>query len=248
MNKLRFADKMRDMQQSSDFRLPENSYIILQLDGKAFHTWTRGLKVPFDSRFVDGMNEVALKVASTVSNIRFGYVQSDEINLVMTDLGSERTQPYHANRVQKIVSTSAGLASAVMSRLFPDKDFAVFDARMFVAPTVEDVTDWFNWRQTDAIKNSVRAVGYARFSHKDLMGKNTQEVREMLAELGDPWEAYSDGEKFGRMIVREEEVRNRTFVNKRTGLEETVEFVSNDWVAKPAQLFKTSDVITSRLP
>lgn len=238
---------MRTMQQSSDIRLPEKSYIILQLDGKAFHTWTKGLALPFDESFVEAMNNVAMALVSNISNVKFAYVQSDEISLVMTDLGSDKTQTYHGNRVQKIVSTSAGLASAVMTRCFPNKNYAIFDARMFVAPSMEAVNDWFTWRQADAVKNSVRAVGYSQFSAKQLMHKNTQVVKQMLQDCGIPWELYDLGLRQGRIVTRHEVEKTVTFTHRKTKIVETKTFMTQEWFAEAAPIFNETSFVASQL-
>jgi tRNA(His) 5'-end guanylyltransferase len=248
MDQRSFADRMREMQMSSSTVLPARSYTILQLDGKAFHTWTKGLETPFDVKFINGMNKVTEILASKISGVKFAYVQSDEISLLLTDFDTPETQPFYGNRVQKIVSTSAGLASAILSREFPDKDFAVFDARLFTAPDKEAVIDWFNWRQADAMKNSVRAVAHARFSHKQLNQKNTLDVREMLREFGDPWEDYSDGERNGRLIVKRSFEDSRTFFHKKEGREKTVHFTATRWVSEDAPVFRETQVLQELTP
>lgn len=248
MDKETFANRMRSMQQSSDSRLPENGYSILQLDGKAFHTWTKGLDIPFDAKFVRSMDEVAALLAQKISNVKFAYVQSDEISLLLTDFENEGTQPHYANRIQKVVSTSAGLASAYMTRAFPEKPFAVFDARFFSAPDKELVKDWFVWRQADGIKNSVRAVGYARFTSKELEHKNTKDVREMLAEAGDPWEAYDAGLQRGRVITRVSEPKTVTYTHKKTNEPHTGVFDSFSWKASASDEFRETDWLDNAIP
>lgn len=248
MDNKSFADKMREMQMSSSTVLPSHSYLILQLDGRAFHTWTRGLKRPFDDEFIDGMDKVATVLAKEISGIKFGYVQSDEINFLITDWDTPDTQSYYGNRVQKIVSTSAGLASAVLSGLFPNKGYAVFDSRLFVAPTKESVVDWFHWRQTDAIKNSVRAVANNRFSHKALTGVSTPEAKVMLTEIGDSWENYSDGEKNGRLVFKEPYTETKTFFHKKEKQEKKILIEGTRWVTSGVKPFKETSVLEDLIP
>jgi tRNA(His) 5'-end guanylyltransferase len=248
MNNETFAKRMRSMQQSSDFRLPKKNYTILQLDGKAFRTWTKGLDTPFDTKFVEAMDGLAELLTEKIPNVKLAYVQSDEVNLVLTDFENENSEPYYSNRIQKVVSTSAGLASAYMTRAFPDKPFAVFDARFWVAPDKESVKDWFVWRQADGMKNSVRAVGYARFSSKQLMNKNTKDVCEMLAELGDPWEAYDEGLQRGRVVTRVAETKTTTFTHGRSGEKKTLNYKSASWKASAAELFRDGDFLDSVIP
>ena len=209
-----FEDRMRDMQMSSETSVPLNSYTVLQLDGKAFHTFTRGMNKPFDERFMDAMDTVLLELCKQIGNVKFGFVQSDEISLLLTDFDTPETGMLFNGRVQKIVSTVAGLASAVMTRLYPEKKtFAVFDARVFHVPSKLEVLEWFHWRQTDCVKNSVSSAGQAVFNSKELKGKNSLEVKVMLADAGEPWVLLPDGFKYGRVAVRESFISQRTTQN-----------------------------------
>ena len=64
---------------------------------------------------------------------------------------------------------------------------AMFDARCFNIPK-EEVTNLVYWRQIDAVRNSIQSHGQAKFSHKELMNKNTKQVKEMLEKIGYNWE------------------------------------------------------------
>lgn len=229
----KFEDRMREMQMSSETSVPLNSYTVLQLDGKAFHTFTRGMEKPFDERFMNAMDMVLLELCKQISNVKFGFVQSDEISLLLTDFDTPETGMLFNGRVQKIVSTAAGLASAVMTRLYPEKkSFAVFDARVFHVSSKVEVLEWFHWRQTDCVKNSVSSAGQAVFSSKELHGKNGLEVQGMLSEAGEPWSELPDGFKFGRVAVRESFMVNKTSQN---GCIVEVSFVNKErWTVEPA--------------
>lgn len=233
-----FADKMRKMQMSSNSALPAESLAILQLDGKAFRTWTKGLDFPYDNRFVEAMDKVARILAKKISGVQFAYVQSDEINFFVTDLKNLQSEPYYGNRIQKVVSTTAGLASAILTREFPEKDYAVFDGRFFNVPDMEAAEDWFVFRQSDAMKNSVRQVAHSRFFHKELLGKNTLDVKNMLIEVNHPWEDYPEGVKLGRIVEKKFEPKTREFLHKDTKTIETVDYLKSTWVATPAEEFK----------
>jgi tRNA(His) 5'-end guanylyltransferase len=64
---------------------------------------------------------------------------------------------------------------------------AMFDARVFNIPK-EEVCNNILWRQQDAIRNSIQMVGHANFSDKQMHGKNTSQIKEMLlSEKGIDW-------------------------------------------------------------
>jgi tRNA(His) 5'-end guanylyltransferase len=60
---------------------------------------------------------------------------------------------------------------------------AFFDARVFNVP-FEDVVNNFIWRQQDAIRNAISAIGQATYTHKELQGKSTKDIIWMLENDG----------------------------------------------------------------
>lgn len=56
---------------------------------------------------------------------------------------------------------------------------AMFDARCFNIPK-EEVTNYFYWRQLDAIRNSIQMVGQAYFPHNILQYKTCKDIKDML--------------------------------------------------------------------
>ena len=58
---------------------------IIRLDGKAFHTFTRGLERPFDGRFALVMWDTAKYLCANIQGAKCAYVQSDEISILLTD-------------------------------------------------------------------------------------------------------------------------------------------------------------------
>lgn len=230
----KFEDRMRQMQMSSETSVPLKGYTVLQLDGKAFHTFTRGMGKPFDKRFMDAMDAVLFELCKQVGNVKFGFVQSDEISLLLTDFETPETSMIFNGRVQKIVSTAAGLASAVMARLYPEKKiFPVFDARVFHVPSSMEVLEWFHWRQTDCVKNSVSSAGQAVFTSKELQGRNSLEVKDMLLGAGMSWDLLPEGFKYGRVAVREAVFKTRT---RQTGCIVDIDYVQSlQWTVEPAK-------------
>lgn len=235
---MNLAQRIKSYQAAYDHRIPQKSHAILQLDGNAFHTYTKGMVKPFDDRLIANMNATAIAVLERVSNAKFAYVQSDEINIYVTDMEKEETQPFYSNRVQKVGSIAAGIASATMSRLYPEKGLAVFDARFFSVPDMETVEDYFVWRQVDCIKNSVQSVGQTFISRSELHSKHTGQVKEMLAENGHPWESYPTECKQGRLIIKEASHKTISYTHKRTKEVNVINAMTKAWTVKPAPNFK----------
>ena len=187
------------------YYLPRRTYTIIRIDGKAFHSYTRGCNRPFDNCFIECMDRTGVFLAENIQGTRFCFVQSDEISLVLTDFESNQTDAWYDGNLQKIVSVSASLAtmsfnkSAEILGLDPE---ATFDARAFTIPDREEVMNYFVWRQQDATRNSIQAVAQSYYSPKELHGKNSDELQEMIHKKGKNWNDYEPKYKRGRAIIK----------------------------------------------
>lgn len=113
----------------------------------------------------------------------FVYTQSDEISLLLQDFIEQDTQAWFDGNLQKICSVSASIVTALFnlrrSYTTPSK-IAYFDSRAFTIADPAEVTNYFLWRTRDCIRNSINSLGQCYFSQKELHGKNTSEVQDML--------------------------------------------------------------------
>lgn len=92
--------------------------VIIRLDGKAFHSFTRGFKKPFDEVLVKSMQDTMKYLCENIQGCVLGYTQSDEITLVLVDYQSRESDAWFDNNVQKIVSVSASMATMAFNRFF----------------------------------------------------------------------------------------------------------------------------------
>lgn len=202
-----FGDKIKELESiSTKVVLNEDQPIIVRLDGKAFHTFTRGLDRPFDERLSKAMIET-MNYLVEKTDARLGYTQSDEITLVYFKF-EQFQQGYFGNRVQKLVSVLASMATAKFNAEIvtniPEKKhlFAFFDCRVWNVPTMQDAADVIVWRQEDAIKNAISMAAQAYFSHKQLNHIKSAQKIEMLAEKGIIWDEYPDFFKSGTFAAK----------------------------------------------
>ena len=98
-------------------KLPRRTYTIIRIDGKAFHTYTKGLKRPFDTGLIDDMNWTTEYLCKNIQGVKFGYVQSDEISLVLTDFDTLQTDLWFDGNLQKMASIAASMATARFNQL-----------------------------------------------------------------------------------------------------------------------------------
>ena len=79
------GERMKEYEMQSRTRLLRKVPVIIRLDGKAFHTWTRGLDRPFDRNLMHIMQKTMLALCEQIQGCVLGYTQSDEITLVLVD-------------------------------------------------------------------------------------------------------------------------------------------------------------------
>lgn len=216
----------------SKTKLLRRTPVAIRIDGKAFHTFTRGLKKPFDDILIQSMEETMLYLCQNIQGCVLGYHQSDEITLILTDYKRLNSDAWFDYEVQKLCSIAASMATMRFAQVFNQKvyDFvsgnasfgiedektysgalykaatngAMFDARCFNIPR-EEVTNLVYWRQLDAMRNSIQMVGQANFSHKQLDKKNQETIKKMLKdEKGIDWERdFATCYKRGTCCVRD---------------------------------------------
>src|SRR5579871_2024133 len=86
--------------------VPRRTYTIIRLDGKAFHTYTKGFARPFDQLLMNVMDRTAAKLCESIQGAKLAYVQSDEISILLTDFETEQTDAWYDGNIQKIASIS----------------------------------------------------------------------------------------------------------------------------------------------
>jgi len=203
--------------------LPRRTYTIIRIDGKAFHTYTKGCVSPFDNGLIEDMDLTSEYLCKNIQGAKIGFVQSDEISILMTDFDNLQTDAWFDGNIQKIVSIAASMATAKfnqlrLSRWFRnyDEDFdnlaaahfvlenrlAEFDARTYTIPSKTEVMNYFIWRQQDTVRNSISSVAQSLYSAKELHGKNMSEQQEMIFRKGINWNDYSSQHKRGRFVYK----------------------------------------------
>lgn len=180
-------------------KLTRRMPVIIRLDGKAFHTFTRGFKKPFDDIMVKTMQDTMKYLCENIQGCVLGYTQSDEITLVLIDYQTLDTSAWFDYEVQKMCSVSASMATLAFNKYYAEniaemtedeEEFkkyakklnrAMFDARCFNIPK-DEVCNCVLWRQLDAERNSILSVAQANFSQKQIENKSCKELITMLEE------------------------------------------------------------------
>lgn len=207
--------------------------VAVRIDGRSFHSLTRGFQKPFDEVLIKSMQETMKYLCENVQGCVLGYTQSDEITLILIDYKRFNSSAFFDYEVQKVCSIAASMATMAFNKYFynnvfmynataavdlSDKEYpfkeayskavekgAMFDARCFNIPK-EEVTNLIYWRQLDASRNSIQMVGQANFSHIKLQNKTCNDIQDMLmTEKGINWNDLPTYQKRGSCCIKTEE-------------------------------------------
>ena len=222
MRRNALSDRMKEYERVSELRLTRRLPMIIRLDGKAFHSWTKkvGCVRPFDHRLMDMMAGVTQYLCESIAGTVLGYTQSDEISLLVRDDQNLDTEAWFDKRLQKVVSLAAASATYWFnsSSLFEKKVPAFFDARAFVLPENE-VRNYFIWRQEDATTNSLSMLAQSLYAHETLQHRKWSDLQDLCWRKGRNWNDLESAEKRGVCVYR-----HRVVVQGRQGPVERMKF------------------------
>lgn len=183
--------------------------LYARIDGRAFHTFTRGLESQFSTvgnyahQFSKAMQYSCAELVKEF-NADLGFVQSDEISLgwksvekapfegrifkLESVIASQATGFFYKFALDESMDAEQGLSSdrlKLRERVL--KICPTFDCRVYQVPSLEELVNCFVWRENDAIKNSISSYAMEFYSTKQLMKKNQKDRLELLDEDGHPW-------------------------------------------------------------
>ena len=101
--------------------------VICRIDGKAFHSFTKGFQKPYDGIFHKAMNETTKYLCENIQGCKLGYTQSDEITLLLTDYDTLTTDAWFGYSVQKMCSVAASMATMAFNKAFSDAVSKTYD-------------------------------------------------------------------------------------------------------------------------
>ena len=250
-NRDSLGDRMKGYENSYRIYLPKRMPVIIRVDGKAFHNFTKGFKRPFDDMLISCMQTTAMRLCNPIEGAKLAYVQSDEISILLTNNDTIETEPWFSNNLQKLASIAASMATLAFNREWNnlvdeyDMDYeafaaydkasrngALFDARAFVLPE-DEVVNYFIWRQQDATRNSIQMVAQSVFSHNELQGLNCNDLQnKLLTEKNINWNNYPISYKRGSCIIKKD---TKVLVNENSNYDfnkepEFTEVMRKKWI------------------
>lgn len=118
MSNSSLGERMKSYENISRNYLTRRIPAIIRIDGKAFHTFTKGMKKPFDRVLMSVMQETMKYLCENIQGCVLGYTQSDEITLVLTDYEKITTDAWFGYNIQKMSSITASMASVAFNKFF----------------------------------------------------------------------------------------------------------------------------------
>lgn len=206
---MNIGERIKKYEHCSASTLLPRGYIVIRVDGRAFHTFTKDLEKPFDINLVEAMVQTGERCSKEMQGFKLGYQQSDEFTFILSDLDSYETEMWFDRDVQKICSITAGMFTAYFNDIFGSKN-AMFDARVFNVPA-EDIPNVIIWRQRDWERNSIQMLARSVFSHKELHNKKRSDIHEMLFTKNINWSRLADNLKNGTLIFKDGTRISQTF-------------------------------------
>lgn len=198
------GDRLKAYEAAAEVYLDPKLPIIMRLDGKSFHTWTKCLTRPYDVRLTALMNSTMTRLGHEFG-ARYIYTQSDEMTLVIYVEGDSQV-PF-SGRAQKMCSVAASIAAghfngALVNFGVVSPKLAAFDCRVYNVPSKAEAAAVVLWREADAIRNSTQARGQESLSPNQLHGLSSRKICEKLIELDQAWGALPRERKFGTAYAK----------------------------------------------
>ena len=139
LNTLR--ERIQSYQDISDYKLLAKLPVITIINGRQFKKLTSLLNKPFDIIFFEVFTATAIKLFQEIDGSVFSYSFNDEIVIVSRNDQTIDTRPYYDNKIQKIVSATASIASIEFNKMAEAKGMQlfgdpIFTSKCFVVPHI----------------------------------------------------------------------------------------------------------------
>lgn len=118
MDRSDLANRMKDYEKRNQYYLQKRTPVAIRVDGRSFHTFTKGFQRPFDKILMTAMQETAKYMCENIQGAKFAYIQSDEITIILVDYDTLETDCWFNYRTDKLCSISASMATMAFNKFF----------------------------------------------------------------------------------------------------------------------------------
>jgi len=177
----KLIDRVNAYEAAADIKLLPKVPLIISLNLRASSKITSLLDKPFCAKFSDCIYSTMIRLINEISGSVFAYSFNDEIIIVARNDQSNETEPWCQNKIQKIASLTAAIATLHFNNCVLASDLsllgdAVFLSKVFVVPNITESVNVFVSKQQSAFQSSIH---FACF-YELLKLYNKDEIREML--------------------------------------------------------------------
>ncbi|RLF24076.1 MAG: guanylyltransferase [Thermoprotei archaeon] len=171
---------MKDKEAYSGIRIDEKPFCVIRCDGRNFHALTErvGFKKPYDRRLIEALIESSITIFKEFPCVKVAFAFSDEVSFLLA-------KPYPFNgRVEKLDSIFASLLSSAFTCSLYSKlrvlEVVSFDARIVTLDNLDDILDYFAWRQMEAYRNFLNSYAYHAMRKRGLSPRRVAEALKGL--------------------------------------------------------------------
>ena len=139
-------------------KLLRRTPVAIRIDGKAFHSFTRGMKKPFDFILIESMQKTMQYLCENIQGCVLGYTQSDEITLLLIDYKRLNSDAWFDYEVQKMCSIAASMTTMAFNRYFAEAAAAAMEDGVYAEALQKAGRELFT---TDAARGQHWGLGLA---------------------------------------------------------------------------------------
>jgi len=174
-------DRITEYEQAYEFKFTKKLPILIKLNGRGFSKTTSLLTKPFSEEYLNTMSTVIMKLAHDLEGVCFIYSFNDQIFIIIRNDQNVETEAWYDNKIQKIVSASAAIATINFNKaaLMFDLELvgdAIFTAEAFALPNINETINALVCYQQKAYQDSVHLACF----HELIKNFSLEKAKDML--------------------------------------------------------------------
>lgn len=184
MSNIKLKDRIASYQETSDYKLLGRVPILISINGRAFAKNTELLEKPYCNKFAECILSTTVRLCSEVEGCLFAYQHNDEIVLVLRNDQNPDTTPWYDNKLQKICSVTASIASLHFNSCVNTVNLnlitePVFTSQVFMVPTIMEAINTMILKQQHNFHTSIQFACFYELLKK----YDKYHIKEMLSGL-----------------------------------------------------------------
>ena len=185
MSSIKLKDRISSYSEVNDYKLLNRVPIIICINGRGFSRLSSLLDKPYSNQLSECMFATLLKLCSEVDGTVFGYHFNDELVLIVKNDQSLDTRPWYDNRLQKICSVTASIATLHFNNCAAALDLNLigdptFLSNVFTVPSISEAVNLIVSKQQHNFHSSIQFACFYEMLNKKY---DKPTIKEMLSGL-----------------------------------------------------------------